>query len=50
MESNAPAARPIFSSSALRQLIIPLIIEHLDLEDIPRAKGFVDATLRRVGV
>ena len=29
---------------------IPLIIEHLDLEDIPRAKGFVDATLRRVGV
>ena len=29
---------------------IPLIIEHLDLPDIPRAKGFVDATLRRVGV
>ena len=29
---------------------IPLIIEHLDLGDIPRAKGFVDATLRRVGV
>jgi len=29
---------------------IPLIIEHLDLSDIPRAKGFVDSTLRRVGV
>ena len=29
---------------------IPLIIEHLDLQDIPRAKGFVDTTLRRVGV
>ena len=29
---------------------IPLIIEHLDLSDIPRAKGFVDSTLKRVGV
>lgn len=29
---------------------IPLIIEHLDLPDIPRAKGFVDATLKRTGV
>jgi hypothetical protein len=29
---------------------IPLIIEHLDLTDIPRAKGFVDATLKRTGV
>ena len=29
---------------------IPLIIEHLDLPDIPRAKGFVDAVLKRAGV
>lgn len=29
---------------------IPLIIEHLDLSDIPRAKGFVDSKLKRVGV
>lgn len=29
---------------------IPLIIEHLDMEDIPRAKKFVDDTLKRVGV
>ncbi len=29
---------------------IPLIIEHLDMDDIPRAKGFIDDTLKRVGV
>ena len=29
---------------------IPLIIEHLDEGDIDRAKRFVDATLRRIGV
>lgn len=29
---------------------IPLIIEHLDEGDIPRAKGFVDGCLKRVGV
>lgn len=29
---------------------IPLIIEHLDEGDIARAKGFVDAALKRVGV
>jgi len=29
---------------------MPLIIEHLDEADIPRAKGFVDSVLRRVGV
>ena len=29
---------------------IPLIIEHLDEGDIERAKAFVDATLKRVGV
>lgn len=29
---------------------IPLIIEHLDMTDIPRAKRFVDDCLKRVGV
>lgn len=29
---------------------MPLIIEHLDEGDIPRAKGFVDGVLRKVGV
>lgn len=29
---------------------IPLIVEHVDHGDIPRAKGFVDSVLRRVGV
>jgi len=29
---------------------IPLIIEHLDAGDIPRAKAFVDAALKRQGV
>ncbi len=29
---------------------IPLIIEHLDMDDIPRAKAFIDDTLKRVGV
>ena len=29
---------------------IPLIIEHLDAGDIPRAKAFVDAVLKRQGV
>ena len=29
---------------------IPLIIEHLDMEDIPRAKGFVNGVLKRAGV
>ena len=29
---------------------IPLIIEHLEEDDIPRAKGFVDGVLRKVGV
>jgi len=29
---------------------MPLIIEHLDEADIPRAKGFVDGVLKRVGV
>lgn len=29
---------------------IPLIIEHLDEGDIPRAKGFVDGVLKRQGV
>jgi sugar phosphate isomerase/epimerase len=28
---------------------IPLIIEHLDMDDISRAKKFVDGTLRRIG-
>ena len=30
-------------------LNIPIIIEHLDEEDIPRAKKFVDDTLKKVG-
>jgi len=29
---------------------MPLIIEHLDEPDIPRAKGFVDGVLKQVGV
>jgi sugar phosphate isomerase/epimerase len=29
---------------------MPLIIEHLDEADIPRAKGFVDGVLKRAGV
>ncbi|MCL2589143.1 MAG: sugar phosphate isomerase/epimerase, partial [Oscillospiraceae bacterium] len=29
---------------------IPLIIEHLDAGDIPRAKQFVDGVLKRQGV
>ncbi|MCG7201772.1 hypothetical protein MD273_18760, partial [Marinobacter pelagius] len=28
---------------------IPLIIEHLDEDDVPRAKRYVDDTLRAVG-
>jgi hypothetical protein len=28
---------------------IPIIIEHLDEEDIPRAKKFVDDTLKKIG-
>lgn len=28
---------------------IPIIIEHIEEEDIPRAKKFVDDTLRKVG-
>ncbi|OYP47621.1 xylose isomerase, partial [Lachnotalea glycerini] len=29
---------------------IPIIIEHLDESDIPRAKKFVDDTLKKMGV
>lgn len=35
---------------AERRPNIPLIIEHLDEGDIPRAKKFVDAALRKMGV
>ena len=29
---------------------VPLIIEHLDESDVPRAKQFVDDILKKVGV
>jgi hypothetical protein len=29
---------------------VPLIVEHLDESDIPRAKRFVDDTLKKQGV
>ena len=51
---GVPIAFALCSSSILYLVLycpnIPLIIEHLDSGDIPRAKAFVDGALRRCGV